>query len=261
VYSGRHYYIEIRGQMGHDAFAAPPPRYVFGYGSLIWRPSFDHVAAHDGVARGWRRRFYQYSPDHRGTPELHGRVATLSRSASSEDVVHGVVYELRQSTATDVMAALWHREQAGYSMTTLEVECVDGVTRAAATFYATHENEYWAGPPPAVGVTAAAAADVAGGDDAHLCCDGGPPPHDHPWCLRSTARVIAVARGPSGSNVEYLAALLASLRRRGVRDAYLEALWTHVLLEARGRRDGGEGDGSHGLLLVDGAAAVAASRH
>ena len=72
---------------GRQATAAPAgaPLAIFGYGSLVWRPDLPHTEAHDGYIVGWVRRFYQGSPDHRGTPERPGRVATLLRAADEKE--------------------------------------------------------------------------------------------------------------------------------------------------------------------------------
>ncbi len=58
----------------------PRPLYIFGYGSLCWRPEASWSHWEPGFVagvEGYKRLFAQKSMDHRGTPKNPGLVATL----------------------------------------------------------------------------------------------------------------------------------------------------------------------------------------
>ncbi len=165
--------------------------WIFGYGSLIFRPDFPFVERRRARAPGFVRRFFQGSPDHRGTPEDLGRVVTLVIDPSG--ATEGVAYRVDEPDEDAVLRALDEREQGGYVRTHLTVSFVDqAATHSvnATTWIAHPGNPYWLGP------------------DA-----------DHAIVER-----IARARGPSGANRDYVLRLRDALRSEAIDDPHVEAL-------------------------------------
>lgn len=170
----------------------PDGVWLFGYGSLIWRPDFEYRHREPARAHGYVRRFWQGSHDHRGVPEAPGRVVTLVPDPAGETL--GMAFLLDPEVAETVMPALDHREKNGYERLALKVVCSGGRTVEAITYVAHEGNHAWLGPAP----------------------------------LPAMAAQIFVAEGPSGANRDYVFELAAALRALGTHDDHVFALATEL---------------------------------
>lgn len=89
--------------------------WLFGYGSLIWRQGFPFKEARRAHIRGWQRRFWQGSHDHRGVPDDPGRVVTLVEADGAH--CYGRAFLIDH----DVFEHLDQREINGYRREEVEV--------------------------------------------------------------------------------------------------------------------------------------------
>lgn len=181
------------------------PAWIFGYGSLVWRPSLPFVARRTACLEGWARRFWQGSTDHRGVPGAPGRVVTLVESPGRR--CWGIAYQIDPLALPAVLETLDHREQGGYE-------------RHAVTLRLAEPHA-----PASAGERVDALVYLAGPHN---------PNYLGPASLEAIAVQVAGARGPSGDNLDYVLRLAAELRNLGVTeetDAHVFAL--ERLLSAR----------------------------
>lgn len=163
--------------------------WIFGYGSLIWRPDFEFETSVIGYIDGWVRRFWQGSTDHRGVPGAPGRVVTLLPQTGG--TTWGRAFRLHPEHAQDVLAYLDVREQGGYERLHLPVFDRGGtVTDSALVYVATPDNPDFLGEASPTQIAA------------------------H----------VLTSSGPSGRNIDYFEQLHAALRHHEVHDAHLEAI-------------------------------------
>jgi len=174
---------------GTDSEQGP---WVFGYGSLMWRPGFEYVSRVSAVLKGRRRAFCIYSVHHRGTPARPGLVLGLADGGS----VRGVAYRISPRRWPDVLAYLREREQPTetYVEARVTVRLANGRKVDATTFLSDKAHPQWAGVLD----------------------------------LETQARLIAGARGLSGDNIDYLRDLVAHLRSEGIEDRAMAALVERV---------------------------------
>ncbi len=116
--------------------------WVFGYGSLMWRPDFPHRERHFGVVHGYHRAFCIYSHIHRGTRERPGLVLGLDNGGSCK----GVAYRVRAADAETVVEYLIHREMVTRVYTPRWVTVrIGGRSVRAHTYTAAHNHVQYAG--------------------------------------------------------------------------------------------------------------------
>ena len=177
--------------------------WIFGYGSLIWRPAM--VFRESRVARlaGWKRRFWQGSHDHRGMPEAPGRVVTLV--ASPKTCCDGKAFLVDRDVMETVFHNLDHREKDGYERHAVSLTFRDGDVVDAIVYIAPVGNHAWLGPA---------------GDD-------------------EMVRQICQSAGPSGANIDYLNELAAALRDLEIDDPHVFRLESLARAFTARQADGG----------------------
>ncbi len=181
-----------------DLLAADGVLYVFGYGSLIWRPGFAHDHAHPALLRGFHRRFCLWSRLYRGTPEAPGLVLGLDRGGACR----GLAFRVAPGRAAEVLDYLDEREnprgETVYHRRLLPVQLLDsGLEVRAVTYVANRAHPAYCRPP-----------------------------------AEEAARAIARGVGTTGPNRDYLLNTVTHLKALGVTDSSLDRIAALLLLEA-----------------------------
>ena len=159
----------------------PRPEWVFGYGSLMWRPGFSFVEQQTATLRGYHRAFCIQSHRYRGTPKKPGLVLGLDRGGSCI----GTAFRVDDEEWDNVVTYLNDRELVGYAYEPTVLPILLGDRSVPAyTFVADSDHEHYAG-------------------------DQG---------LEKSAQIIMGASGTMGLNRDYLVNMVHELESLGFQD-------------------------------------------
>jgi glutathione-specific gamma-glutamylcyclotransferase len=182
--------------------------WLFGYGSLIWRPDFEHAEQRPALAQGWHRALRLESRVNRGSPEMPGLVLALLPGGSAR----GVAFRIERERVARELHQLWAREMPTgvYDPKWVRCHTREGSLRALA-FTLSRRSPRCAGAIP----------------DAQML------------------HILQHARGRFGSTLDYVTQTVLALRERGIVDSRLEqvaalarreGLWADNAAAARQRQ-------------------------
>ena len=164
--------------------------WVFGYGSLMWRPGFEFIEQVPARLIGEHRALCVYSFVHRGTPEKPGLVLGLDRGGACRGVAFRVAQKHRDAT----VAYLRAREQV-------------------TSVYREVMRSVWLENEPRQRVSALA-----------YVVDRGHVQYAGRLSLAEQLRHVQQGHGQSGANREYVIATVKAIEAEGFRDTQLHQL-------------------------------------
>jgi cation transport protein ChaC len=162
--------------------------WVFGYGSLMWRPGFAHTESRLARLVGVHRSLCVYSWVHRGTRQRPGLVLGLDHGGACR----GLAFRVDAADRDAVIAYLREREQITnvYREVVRPVVLEDDRRVRALTYIVDRRHDQYAGRLD----------------------------------LKTQRRLIVCAHGQSGANVDYVIKTANRLSELAVTDAALSAL-------------------------------------
>jgi len=167
--------------------------WVFGYGSLMWRPNFDYLEAQPALVRGYHRALCVYSTRYRGTSDCPGLVLGLDRGGACKGRAFLVAAENKER----VMAYLHRREMDTkvYSPRYLGAILKDGTQVSAYSFVVNRDHHQYTGKLDA----------------------------------ERSAALILQGRGRRGTSLEYLRNTVSHLDELGVGDGPLHSVLDGII--------------------------------
>lgn len=172
--------------------------WIFGYGSLMWKPGFEHAERRLARLDGYARRFGMWSWHYRGTQEVPGLVLGLDWASGKSCT--GVAFRVERDAERGIRDYLQQRELISYAYfeTLQTVTLLDG--------------------------------DQDAGTCEALCyiLDRTHPQYAGGLSIEEQAGCISRASGRSGPNADYLHSTCSHLTELGIEDEELQALSRRV---------------------------------
>ena len=170
----------------------PGDLWVFGYGSLMWRPGFEFLERQTARLYGYHRALCVWSWVHRGTPEQPGLVFGLDAGGSCV----GRAFRVCASRKHEVAEYLYQREMvtAVYRPRLQRIYQANGQQATALTFIVDRQHVQYAGRLNAA----------------------------------QAAAVVARSHGQSGPNPDYLLSTLLHMEELGIREPELNRVREHL---------------------------------
>src|ERR1700742_1978106 len=164
--------------------------WVFGYGSLMWRPGFEFIERVQARLIGEHRALCVYSFVHRGTPEKPGLVLGLDRGGACR----GVAFRVAAGKRSEVVASVRAREQV-------------------TSVYREVKRSVWLEDDARQRVSALA-----------YVVDRGHVQYAGRLTLAEQLRHVLQGHGQSGNNRDYVLSTVKAIEAAGFRDAPLHQL-------------------------------------
>ncbi|MEZ5831602.1 MAG: gamma-glutamylcyclotransferase [Dongiaceae bacterium] len=135
--------------------------WLFGYGSLMWKPELDFAESRPALLKGWHRRFCLWQWRYRGSRHHPGLMLALDRGGACR----GVAYRIAAPGVRDKIAKVWRREMLGngYLPRWVRLVTMQGGVRGL-TFVANLAGERYAGR---------ISDEIVADHMAHACGEGG----------------------------------------------------------------------------------------
>jgi cation transport protein ChaC len=179
--------------------------WVFGYGSLMWRPGFAYKERAPARLVGLHRALCVYSFVHRGTPEKPGLVLGLDRGGTCR----GIAYRIDKAQRAETLTNLRMREQVTH---------VYRETMRQVTLAAPRDDTLDGSPCP----------DRDAGDRRVTALvyvvDRSHPQYAGRLDLHKQVHLVRQGHGQSGANRDYVLATIREIEEQGCFDAKLHRL-------------------------------------